>query len=365
MIDNIEIYSETDYESGIQLLNEMVEGDVQIGGADYYSKVSNILGKVLNPSSKSTINRVIKGAIRTGIGVPATIATAGAGGDVATSSIFAIQSSISFMSDAQKLVKIMQEMKSLFNELFIFRHHKSKFKLPIISRLILDDGLTSFEKHFEKILINHINKYGTHGLQKMHDHISKILNKITTVVSDWIACLFPDTAGIAGEVSKTVLDFVVKHGFTYMYNLISFLPDRMQRMITNPFAMKKLVKDAITFLKKVIRGLKESDIKKIIASIGNTAGKVTHSSLVKNAIQIGLKNANSAASSYVGKMPGIFSNSSLSPQTLLIKLIDKYIVPNISFGVELFYQLFPIFLMFLLFVEKFEIIAKQIHKKHQ
>jgi hypothetical protein len=341
----------TDYLLGERILFEAynTKPKIMVGGGIDLSQAGEILNKIFTPETQKTMTRVIRGATRTTAGVGADIATAGAGGDVATDSLFAVQSSVSFISDVATLIAVMQETKSLFDKLFKLKPSK---RIPIESRLKLDNGLQTFEDTFTDILQAHIDKYSPKTLNKVHEKIVSVIDKVTTVVADWVGTLFPDTAGLASEAAKTVLDRVAAKSFTLTYNLIDFMPSHMQQMVTNPYALKDLIRKALAFLKKILRGLKPEQIHEIIASIGKKASESTTNVFYKGAIGVGTHLATYATTKYSGSV-GSMTTFGVRPQDMIIHIIEKYVEPNIDFGVDLFYQLFPIFLMFVLFMEKY------------
>ncbi|XWV25286.1 putative ORFan [Tupanvirus deep ocean] len=317
------------------------------------------ISRIFSPKTKAAFTRVIRGVLRTGTGLSADIITVGAGGDVVVNSVFAIESSLTFINNLNNFIHAMIGAKELFNKLARIDRSKT---IPLVSRLKLDDGLQTFEYQFEVIISDHVNTYGTGMLDEIHQGILNIIDKITTTVSDWIACLFPDTAGLAGEIAKTVLDYVVQNGFTYIYNLISILPDNMQKMITNSFALKKLIRHSVKFLRNLIKNMDPQQMTQLVQALGLKASDLVSNPLLKGALNIGTTvasdvlsvgvkafNASSKFSSTLSFLP--------TAQSMIVYIIDRYITPNISKGVNLFNQLFPLFLMFTLFIEKYPLIV--------
>ena len=354
MLDDI---NTEDYDRGIDILVDCYDECInmeQHGGANI-KQASHIISKIFSADTKRSITRVIRGTIRTTGGISADIATLGAGGDVVVNSIFAVESSLSFINNIRQLVKTLNEAKNLFNKLLKIDHTKT---IPLVSKLKLDDGLQAFENKFDTILLDHIKQYGSQMLDKVHQYILDIIDKITTTVSDWIACLFPDTAGLAGEVAKTVLDYVAKHGFTYTYNLISILPNSMQKMITNHYPLRRLIKRAVKFLRNLLKNLNPEQLAKIVAALGMKASNLVSNQFVKKAISLGTTITTNIAS--IGlRAINIGPKLTLVPkaQDILVYVIDHFVYPNIDTGVTLFYQVFPMFLMFTLFIEKYKAIS--------
>lgn len=350
-------FDDETYNNGIKILTECYNECIGIeqNGGTKISTTSTVVSKIFSPRTKEAFTRAIRGVIRTGVGVSADIITVGAGGDIIVNAVFAIESSLSFLNNLQTLISTINEAKELFHQLIRIDFNKT---IPIFSKLNLDNGLQSFEHKFEVIMSNHINQYGSVMLDKIHQTILNIIDKITTTVSDWIACLFPDTAGLAGEIAKTILDYIAQNGFTFTYNLISIIPDNMQKMITNSFALKKLIKHAITFLRDLIKNMNSQQIAQIIQALGVKASDLSKNIFIKNAVNVGTSVATEVAN--IGLKSLNFSQSvSFAPkaQDILIFVLDRYVIPNIGKGVVLFNQLFPLFLMFTLFIEKYPLIV--------
>lgn len=351
---------------GICIFNEcwkdmnLIYGGASNVGSDAIKKsiASKITSKLFSQQTKITMTRIIRGLLRTGSGVAADIFTVGAGGDVVVNSLFAVHSSSSFISNIGDIISAVRQAHGLFDELIFIN---KKMKIPIVCRLDLDDGFQSFEKKFDKILYDHVAKYGSKFLSKVYDSIIKILEKITSTVSDWIACLFPDTVGIAGEVSKTILDYVTNHGYDYIYNLIGIMPDNMQKMVTNTFALKKLIHDAIIFLRKIIKSMSPAQFSKIIEAVGTKVGNHADNVLVKSAVNVGTSVAKNV-SRYTLGIATMYTSMVPQANDIIVYVIDKYIIPNIDSGVELFMQLFPIYLMFTLFLQRYPDIKKSQNK---
>lgn len=339
--------------------NDLIEQDVieeinRDEGLDDQSggKVSQsvIVSKIFSPRTRASFTRVIRGIVRTGTGISADIITVGAGGDVVVNSVFAVESSLSFIKNIQQLIISLKSSIQLFNQLFIVDRKK---KIPLVSKLNLDDGFQSFQNRFETILNNHIQNHGTKLLDRIYQSILGIIDKITTTVSDWIACLFPDTAGLAGEIAKNVLDYVVKHGYTYIYNLVSILPDNMQKMITNSYALKKLIHHAVAFLRNLIKNMSPNQISQVVQSLGIKLSDFVNNPILKSTINIGTTMASNLASIGITSFSTSSNMTLANTQNIIVFVIDKYITPNINQGVDLFNQLFPIFLMFTLFIEDY------------
>jgi hypothetical protein len=344
------------YDNGVKNLikcyNECILNE-QIGG-NTLSTASTVVTQIFSPRTKAAFTKVIRGILKTGTGISADIITIGAGGDIVVNAIFAVESSLSFLNNLHILISTIEETKELFQHFLKIDYSKI---IPISSRLNLDDGLQLFEYRFGIILNEYINQYGSTKLDKINQSILNIIDKITTNISDWIACLFPDTAGLAGEITKTVLDYITQNGFTYTYNLISILPDNMQKMITNSFALKKLIKHSVTFLKNLIENMDLQQIAEIVQALGVKTSDLTGKNFLASAI--GVRTFMTSKN----KTKGLTSSASFLPEArnILVTVIDKYVIPNIGKGVALFNQLFPLFLMFTLFMEKYPQIVSGQH----
>jgi hypothetical protein len=315
--------------------------------------------RIFSEQFKKSLGRVIKGSVRTSTGSVAVLLSVGAGGDVLVNSAFAVASSNSFIKNIYSLVNDMRGAKELFSSLISIDFRN---KVPISSKITLDYGFDVFEKNFEAIFSSYIKKYGTRLLSRVYESIQKVLDKVTTTVADWVACLFPDTAGLAGELAKNILDTIVNKGYTLVYNLVSLIPDNLQRMLTNYYSLIDYIKYAVLSLRQILLNLTPEQISEIIKSIGEAAGKFTDSSFNKGAINFGASVASGVAAAgtkLYSMSSAIGSHFSIlpKPEEMIVSVIDKYIIPNIVPGCRLFYQIFPLFLQFTLFIEKYDTIV--------
>jgi hypothetical protein len=346
------------YQNGLNILFECYDECMeyeQFGGKDSKDEVkksSSVLSKLFSPKVKAGFTRTVRGFLRTGTGLAADVATVGAGGDVVVNSLFAVESSVKFLNYTKILFSSLGELKLLFDKLLIFDFKKV---IPVRSKLNLDGGYQMFEYNFELILATHVKENGTKLLDKIHETIIKIIDKITTTVSDWIACLFPDTAGLAGEIAKTVLDSISKNGFTYIYNLTSVIPDRFQKMITNIYALRDLVRKALLFLRNLLANLNNQQIAAVIQSLGVKTSNLTNSNNAKSAVSLGSK-AVTLYTKAISYTPAFLILN--QAKKIIIYAIDKYAIPNVNTGINLFNQLYPMFLMFTLYIEKYPLIIK-------
>lgn len=362
-----------------QLKNDETEGGAkkkteQTTNILYTLNSSVILHKIFPPDSKKTFTRVIRGSLRTVPGVAAGVVTLGAGGDVMVDSVFAVESSLGFITDAITLARSIKASKRLFGVLFKIDFKK---KLPLVPLIGISHGLEEFEQQFGTRL-----SYGIEQLlnaqkgspafkqkmikviDKLNGSINQLMDKITTVLSDWFACLFPDTAGLAGEIAKTMLDHVVANGFYYMKKLFNTIPEQLRHLLTNPKAMKIFIHKAINLLKKLLLHMDPKQVKKMVKALGLKATELISNPLLKGIAGTGVKIIGTGfdlTSSITGNLPGSrITSIGPKPQHILIMIINKYVVPNIGTGVDLFHQLLPIFLMFVLFKEKHVAIKSKI-----
>lgn len=335
----------------IYLTPENLEAYEQSGGFGS-SNIAEGLNKLFTPERKKSFTRVMRGVIRSSSGAVADVLTIGAGGDTVVNSFFAVQSSTSFLNDINDLLRSLVAAKDLFGNLIKI---DTKKKVPITSRLNLDDGFQSFEYNFERIFSYYITTHGTRHLDTIHKYIVNIISKVTTLVSDWVACLFPDTLGIAGEITKTVLDHVALHGFTYIYNLVSVIPDNLQQMITNKYALSAMIKKAIAYLRNLLKNMDPKQIAEIIQAIGIKGSDLIDNKLMKGSVKLGTEAASKVTRVALATFNKTSSVSMFKSQDIIIMLIDKFITPNIDAGVNLFDQMFPLFLMFTLYIEKYPI----------
>jgi hypothetical protein len=336
----------------------------QAGGSISFYQTSKIISKIFSTRTRASFTRTIRAILRTTAGLSADIITAGAGGDIIINSLFAVKSSMSLLGNIKSLSLELMSAKELFGQLFKFDFHR---KIPLVSLLTLDDGFRSFQNSFEKILVSYINKHGTSLLGRAHQSIMNVIDKITTTLSDWIACLFPDTIGLAGEITKNILDYIVHNGYNYIYHLISVLSDNMQKMITNIFALKKLIRHSVVYMRNIIKNLDAAQFIRVLGSLGFKISDLIGAPILHKTISMGTKISDFGAKA-LKKVPKV----SFVPkaQNIMVYVIDRYVIPNIDPSIDLFYQIFPIFLMFTLFIEKYPIIitkypivVKQTEKK--
>jgi hypothetical protein len=342
--DEIEQIEHSDRHRNTSFREEINE--LQIGGFSFNPAV--MIPAFFSADTYMAMKHIVRSSLKTGLGAGAIAATGGAGGDVIVNSAFAVQSSLGFSKDTIELVNTMNEMRDLFNHLFYFTAEK----IPLRSKLLLDMGLDQFKDDFLLVLRQHIGKYDTITLDKVYQKIISVMDRLTTVLSDWLSTLFPDTAGLVGELAKKFLDHVVRHGFTYTYNLISIIPPNMQEMLTNPYALKEMIRKAIDFLEKILTNLNPADMANLLNVIALQVSKVSTST--GNILKYGANFANQLAKYNNFKFPSIVDG------TKLIKyVLDTYIRPNIDFGVDLFDQLLPIYFMFVLYMEEYPIMRNK------
>jgi len=167
---------------------------------------------------------ISRGILRTGTGTVADVLSLGVGGDELVDLIFALQSMANFVKD-HKLKKIIEELDKHSSHTLFTKEPNSV--LGYKSAIPLKNGLTEFRKQYEIIMINNHKKIP----DKIYKEIINYRNKITTVITDWIACLFPDTAGTIGTATKLGLDKHVKDGFTYLEFAYNKMPKTVQDML--------------------------------------------------------------------------------------------------------------------------------------
>lgn len=361
------------FDSGMNLLFDVHKQLTELEGGSTddkakSSKISIAIEKIFSPNVKASFTRVMRGIVRTGAGVSASAVTLGAGGDIVVNSVFAVSSSMSFIKNIKSLIESFIEAKELFNQLFLLNFN---YTVPIISKISVDDGLDNFLKKFNIIMIAHLKKYGTKTLERAYNAIIKIIGRITTTVSDWLGCIFPDTVGIASEIAKTLLDYVTNNSYNLIYNVLSLLSDNMQKMITNTYALKKLIRDSVVYLRDLINHMSSQQITEIIQSLGVKLSDLTTNSMLKGAINLGASTFSSIVNigmkSYnASSSVSLASRLNLLPKAkaILVYIIDKFIIPNIDDGVNLFYQLFPMYLMFTLFITNYPSLKNEISDEY-
>lgn len=297
-----------------------------------FTETSLVLSKIFSRNRRKIILNTMQNIIRTS-GLTNDIISFSNSPDIIIDSIYAIESTSSFINKMKNTNYYLPfiDAKNFFDDLFIIDKTK---KIPIpIPKINLDDGLEKFKIKFNEILLKHINQYDKSIWDKIYQNVLYLVNDLIPIISDWIACLFPDTVGLAGDLSKMMLKYTVQNGFNYIYNLIAFLPDRMQQMITNPFEFKKLIHNVFDFTKKMLKTLDSKKIHDIIEGLDPKTSGITDSIYIKETF----------GSNFIID----------EPKKILIAIIEKYIEPNIEICIDWFYQLFPIFLMCILFIEEF------------
>ena len=126
----------------------------------------------------------------------------------------------------------------------------------------------------------------------------------------------------------------------------------MQQMITNSYALKKFIHDAIMFLRNLIKNLDPKQISELVRAFGAKSADQMSNTLVKSVIDVSTSVASNVASAYFKTYNAVKSKLSFIPTApdMIVYILDKFIIPNINNGVNLFNQLFPLFLMFTFFI---------------
>lgn len=351
-----------EYSIGLERLTtcymELIELEelLQSGGStknpqyENLKRQSSILDKVFPPTRRKAIYNTLRSSIKIALGATATVVSGGFGADTLVNALYAIVSTLNLTTIFTDLLSLMFSAKNLFGKLFAINRNK---RIPIVSRISLDSGFIEFEHKFETILSRNIHTYGPKLLSTIYNNIIKLIDSLITNVSDWIACLFPDTAGVAGEIANQILTYVTRHGYTLIYNLISLLSTSFQKLITNSIGLKIYIHDAMEFLLDLVTRLDPKQINEIITSIGSSISDSTSNQLVKSSTKYGTKIASAYADLTLKSYNLFKSKFSFIPtaQTMLIYVIKKLIIPNINTCVDLFNQVFPLYLMFTLFIE--------------
>ena len=335
------------------------------GGSPSLKNVATYLGDMFSEESRYNLSIVIRSIIRTGIGAAADVATVGAGGDIAVNAVFAMQTTSKFIKNVHVTIKELMGGYELFNKIFFIDMGK---KIPIVAKYNLDKGFGDFQKYIEKSLTEYLEKSGSRSMDKIMDSIEKTIDKIITAVSDWIACMFPDTAGLAGEISKKMLVYISENTYNIIYKLVGLFPDENKRMITDIHALQEFIEGAMAFLRDFMRGLKSSEMTKIIQAIGSSVNKAAENSSKAGVINVGTGAVTSVANLAVQAYSlnaRLAKKFSIMPQMqdIIAGIIDKLIIPNIGSGVALFDQLFPIFLAFAVFKERYRDLSAAIKGK--
>ena len=357
------------YDNGVNLILECYLGAqyyhnpdgelMQCGGAlvsfSSLKSIGDLLGKLFSPQTRSSLTRIVRSSLRAGGGSIAGIVTMGSGGDTLVNAIFALQSSFQLSGSMKDIIDAFNGAKPLFKKLFTV---DMSDRIPIRSKLTLDDGFQSFENSFMGYMNEYVIANGTDSLDKAYSLIVKVIDIITKTVSDWVACLFPDTAGLAGEITRTILDFVVLNGYTYVYNLVSILNDKMQRLITDTFGLKKFVRKAVQYFRDLINNMNPNQFAELAQTIGDALGGISDNRVWKGYIKV----ATSFSRVYYSTIAKTYNAAMKVPfipdaRKAIIYVIDTLVLPYISIGVDIFNQMFPVFLMFTMFIERYESIV--------
>ena len=223
-----------------------------------------------------------------------------------------------------------EDYRDSFEDLFII----TKEKPYIQSKLNLDDGLQEFQRQACAIIQSQSSD------DNLLKFISTLMDRITTVLSDWFACVIPDTAGLAGSIMKTLLNRIVTDGFSLIYSLIGALSPENQQLLTNHPEMKSMMKKFIEQLPDLLEKINPDDITRGLTA---AADKVP----VPAVLEPYMKYFSGKSNRIIGYAIGTIGNNVIKQK--LIDTINNTIIPSISSGVDIFNQLFPIFLIFVLF----------------
>jgi hypothetical protein len=296
-----------------------------VSNLKFVNKTSDILDGIFSIDVKKSFYHAIKkNMANPNINSLVTNVTKyGATNDVIVNALFAVQSSCNFASNTQELLTILVQNRQLFEHLILFNKN---LNFPLISNLNLDRGFSQFEQDFTAVL----SKQNINSLDFYHNSpsITNILDRMTTLLADWFGCLYPNSTGLNDMICKNVLDHVVNVKYEYMYNLVAVIPDNLQQLITDPIELKLFIKTCITDLITILYKINPNDLVDIVSDIQKKTCGTDNKIL-------------------------ILENFYSKPQEFMITIINHYIVPNIDFSVDLFYQVLPIFLMFVLLMENF------------
>lgn len=359
-MDVIPAYDKEKYFQGVNLILECyLAGQCQYGGGVFsisnLKSAGDLLSKVFSSASRIGLTRAIRATVRTSTGLTADLATLGAGGDTIVNAAFAIVSSLQTSGKMANIINAFTQAKPLFKKLIVVDLNET---VPIRSKLNLDSGFQYFEGTFMRLMNEYVQQYGISTLETAYKAITGVLGDIIKTVSDWIACLFPDTAGLAGEVARTVLNFVVLNGYTYLYNLISIMSDKMQRLITDTIGLKKFVAKAIKYLRDLLDNMDPKEFAAFAQAIGDAFSSVSDNPLWKGYMKL----STGMGKIYYSTIAKAYNAATKIPfvpevNKWVVYLMDKFLIPYIGIGVDIFTQMLPVFLMFTLFVERYETIA--------
>ena len=323
------------------------------GGKDKMDQeASNILKRLFDKNIKDNLTRYFRSIIRTSGGISADIITSGAGGDVVVNSLFAISESHSFFSQINELIFMMYEVKYFFGNIIKFDKKKT---IPFVSRITLDNGLQAFETEFKNKILEFMAKFGTRHLDKIHETMTNIVDKIITLISDWFACLFPNTGGLAGEVAYEFLKKIADNSYDYTVRLFAFTPKNLRSMVNNKYALCDFICKIMVYLRDLLYNLDPDEFYDLIRIIGSTVADSVDSSVGKKLAE---------GTSYVtGKYVkytlqvydkfGAVTRHLPNAMRMMSYIIEKIVLPNVGSGVELFLQLLPVYLMSSLFFQEY------------
>lgn len=304
--------------------------------------VSNYLARFFPRASRKEFINIFRSTLKVAFGATADIVTVGAGGDVIVDGVFAVQSSVNFIKDLRQFLESIPADLKVFHYLFV---REKNSILPFTSRLNLDNGLSHFKNELNQIL----SGFGTSPhAQALIKQLQSVLNHIIVTISDWVACLFPDTAGLAGVICQNVLEYIAENGFDVTYNLIGRLHPQMQVLITNSIELERFINKACMKLIEVINIMKPDQFIKIISLIEDKIIDLLPSPLHATSI---ITKPLISATSHLPTVPSVLATSKMKDtaifevKKMMILVIDKLVIPHIHNGVKLFNGVFPIYLI--------------------
>jgi hypothetical protein len=303
---------------------------LQIENIQYGGDVSIL--NFLNPTNKTNLKNMFRTLIKTSANVGAEVATLGMGGDIFINVLFALHSTASYLQNIRVIYKFISKGK-LFENLIKY----DPTKKPKIYTLVHPISLKKSDLDLFRTDVTNILDTNTQGLPRKYiriitNLIKSNMNKMTIVISDWISCFFPDTAGLVGEVARQILNKMVEYGLDNISEITKLLPESMLSTLVNEEELDNSVKNIVQTTKKIIA---KADTTKIADSLSKLTDRW---SLMANRPEI-------------RKLLGTVSGTIPNPKTILLGIMKKTIEPNIDNYVSTFYHTFITFLIMTIMLE--------------
>ncbi len=201
-------------------------------------------------SAKDIVMDIVQVAASSG----AVVGTSGAGGDVVTDAIFAIEIAADVLEEVQNIISEAAELGSIImaaakldfagNSEAFYNDVKGLIKRTVSSELIGDKA-----KEF---------------IDDAADTVTKLIGKIVRAVSKWVAALMPDDFGLSGPAFEATMSAAISAGAENAYNLATAAVSALGetgKLITDSAALE-------TFLTEITESILEY-AKEIDVSVQN------------------------------------------------------------------------------------------------